>query len=981
MEEPLEQEHSISNDDLKPSSSSSTTTKASRLTKQTTTNGTTRRHKRRRQTNSTRSSSDHSSSSSRSSSSSSHSSHSSSKNLNSNDQESKKTRSCLAQEQLQIIVDKTKTGKYDILDSFAFLSFETDEDWRIAFEHFKQQQQLQEAYTRKKSFSLVGKKNGNGTDHLDEHTLHRSISVPCKIEDGHRHSSHPISAPADDTTSENHRSSMWQNLSPNKMSNDRQSMSTIKSEPIDKTNRSSRTTSENEDNHCDNGQHQNSTTSSQKSADEIKIESHEKKHHHHHHHHKSHKRHKTKHDLSVNGDSGNKHPTITSMSDLAKQQIKNEPIPLPTSFNFPPHFDPKLFPLPSFTPFPHHHPPPPQSSPFPGSYDHSLMLASRFYGGQYPRDLPMPPPPRPPSRSLQHPFSLKENHSDSSTSMEKMLEKYYPGVLPSYLAAAASAAAAASTNSNSPVSSLNVKMHGASPHMPDHPLWSHRESLQRQLLAASNKPNSTKSSSNHAGPSPNDNHHHHHHHHRRHNSSTSNSDIPNSTTPTGHPLYIAPVIVTEFHQHQHNHNHTHEHKLNITTKDDRQSSPRSKTPLSNEPKKPKTGFSVTDMFTDKSSPVIKHSPQSSLQQSQSQGFLSVINNKKDNNQSSLVQLKKPSNGKWSTAHVHIAWMIFNNEQRKQDKLNLLNPTNKIRPSSSLMSSSSPSNQSTFLPPPLPLNDSNNDLSLIRPPLPPSAPSSFSFPFDIHAQQNHLFRSLSSSKLPRPTVTSSSSSSSSSIKMPTIKREQKTPLIDERVRRTSPSPSSRSTLGSTFLPPSPSHRARMDFLPSSSSSSSSSSLLLPPSQHSLPSFSLNDDRKRFLNPNPDFLPPFGPPSSTSSPFFPSLFPMGAPPIPPPPPPPMHSSSSRRSGMNSDSSKSSLFPPSFTTSFDFTRSPLLPPGFSLLPTNNHLESDRYRFILEQQARERDLQFAMMAAATGGAPPSLFTDPNSTALFKHC
>ncbi len=236
------------------------------------------------------------------------------------------------------------------------------------------------------------------------------------------------------------------------------------------------------------------------------------------------------------------------MSDLAKQHIKHESIPFPPPFHFPPHLDPKLFSLPSYPPFA----PPPHPSSFPGSYDHQLMLASRLYAGQYPRDILMPPPPRPASRSLQHPFSLKENHPDSSTSMEKMLEKYYPGVLPSYLAAA-SAAAAASTNSNSPVSSLNVKMHGASPNGPDHSLWSHREALQRQFLAASNKQTSTKSPlfdsntkipSNHSGPSPTD----HHHHHRRHSSSTSNPDIPNPTTPTGHPLYLAPVIVTEFHQ-------------------------------------------------------------------------------------------------------------------------------------------------------------------------------------------------------------------------------------------------------------------------------------------------------------------------------------------------------------------------------------------------------------------------------------------------
>lgn len=152
----------------------------------------------------------------------------------------------------------------------------------------------------------------------------------------------------------------------------------------------------------------------------------------------------------------------------------------------------------------------------------------------------------------------------------------------------------------------------------------------------------------------------------------------------------------------------------------------------------------------------------------------------------------------------------------------------------------------------------------------------------------------------------------------------------------------------------------------------SSLLLPPPQHQLSPFSLNDDRKRFMQQNTDFLSPSAP-----SPFLSSFFPMGA-----PPPPPMSSSSSRRSGINSDLSKTSLFPPPPSQSpFDFTRSPLLPPGLSL--TNNHLESDRYRFILEQQAREREFQFAMMAAASGNGPPPpppLFSDPNSSALYKH-
>lgn len=215
------------------------------------------------------------------------------------------------------------------------------------------------------------------------------------------------------------------------------------------------------------------------------------------------------------------------------------------------------------------------------------------------------------------------------------------------------------------------------------------------------------------------------------------------------------------------------------------------------------------MFIDKTSPVIKHSPQSQSQpqpqqqqqqQSQQQGFLSVVNNKKDtNNQSPLVSLKKPSNGKWSTAHVQIAWMIFNNEQRQRDKLNLLNPANKVRPSATMIP---PSPQSTLLPPPLPLLDNNNDLSLLRP---PPAPFPFPFPFDMNSQQNPLFRSASTTKLPQSTVTPPSSSAS--LKTQNIKREQKPSFMDERGRRTSPSPLSRPTSGSNFLP-SPSHRMKV-----------------------------------------------------------------------------------------------------------------------------------------------------------------------------
>ena len=200
------------------------------------------------------------------------------------------------------------------------------------------------------------------------------------------------------------------------------------------------------------------------------------------------------------------------------------------------------------------------------------------------------------------------------------------------------------------------------------------------------------------------------------------------------------------------------------------------------------------MFIDKTSPIIKHSPQQ-------QGFLSVINNKKENNNSSpLIPLKKPSSGKWSTAHIHIAWMIYHQEQRQREKLTHLNSSNKIRSSSTFIP---PSSQSALLPPPLPLIDGNHDLSLLRPPMPPP----FSFPFDINSQQNNPFRPTSNTKLARPMVTSASSST---IKTSTIKREQKPPFLDDRLRRTSPSPLPRSTSTSNFLPSSPSHRMRVSF---------------------------------------------------------------------------------------------------------------------------------------------------------------------------
>ena len=70
------------------------------------------------------------------------------------------------------------------------------------------------------------------------------------------------------------------------------------------TEKSHRTTSEHDDTQPTKHDQSPTPISSQKSIDESKCDTQEKKHHHHHHHHhhKAHKRHKTKHDLTINGD-------------------------------------------------------------------------------------------------------------------------------------------------------------------------------------------------------------------------------------------------------------------------------------------------------------------------------------------------------------------------------------------------------------------------------------------------------------------------------------------------------------------------------------------------------------------------------------------------------------------------------------------------------------------------------------------------------
>ena len=461
------------------------------------------------------------------------------------------------------------------------------------------------------------------------------------------------------------------------------------------------------------------------------------------------------------------------MSDLAKQHIKSESMPMGPPFPFPSHFDPKLLPL-------HTHPPfPSPSTSHSNPYDPSLMFAGRLYGGQYPRDLPMPPPPPPPLpvSAASGPSSRSLPNVDSAPSMEKLFEKFYPGVLPSYLA-------------SSPVSSLNMKLPGTANNGSEHSLWPHRDAYQRQFLANSTtKSSSTKGPTHHhPSPSPTDRPHH--------------SSNPNPPTQT--PLYIAPVIVTEFHQHQHNHNHTHEHKLNITTKDERSqsnssASPRSKSPLSADNKKSKSSFSVNDMFIDK--PPMKHSPSP-----HQQGFLSVMN-KKDagtptSTPNSHLPLKKAFNGKWSTAHIHIARMISQLERTQREKLHA---NNKLR--------STPA-PPPLLPPPLPLLENHGELGLLRPP----HPNPFGLPLEMNLSPYPFFRAppTSSSVAAAMTLSRPNTATPSAIKPPSIKRELKTPFVDDRLRRPSPPPAlSRSTPNSNFPPSSPSQRLRVSRLAISS----------------------------------------------------------------------------------------------------------------------------------------------------------------------
>lgn len=188
MDEVLEQDHSMTNDDFKGSStrSSKPSSNASRS----------RQDKRRRR----RTNSENSTSSSRSSSSSStHSTQSSTvEPQDSTTSTTKKCRSALAQEHLQTVVEKTKTGHYDVIDNFAFLTFETDDDWRRAFENLQQHDRYQKKnFSTKKTSSTSTKK----LEHSDgqNSTLHRSISAPCKSEDGQRIHSTPNSAPAEET--------------------------------------------------------------------------------------------------------------------------------------------------------------------------------------------------------------------------------------------------------------------------------------------------------------------------------------------------------------------------------------------------------------------------------------------------------------------------------------------------------------------------------------------------------------------------------------------------------------------------------------------------------------------------------------------------------------------------------------------------------------------------------------------------------------
>ncbi|CAF0751890.1 unnamed protein product [Didymodactylos carnosus] len=960
-----------------------------------------------------------------------------------------KSRRSIAEEHIKTITSKTNTGKHDIIDGFAFLSFENNDDLLLAYE---QHRQLLFTHNKHKinerNRITIGRKSSRKTEHsmmmMDE--LNRSMSMPCnptiKIEDitqslpntpsmisalddnksfAGKNNQQQLNKFDDINDSFNNRA-LWlstskscvdvnrqQHLihngttqaflsSPTKLLDNQYYLNMIKSESLDlkkndidqqKTKQNllikafeftadenSVLTNEKEragmdenqkkssliDDCCQPSSHRDSICSNTatlssitQNTTETPIHPESSHHYHRHHHHKSHKKHKSKH-LNDNPQQIPKHSPIMAPSELNKERRT-------PSTNKP---EQNLFDYSQFKQFPSFPPPP-----FGPSLPFDPLLYSRFYNPQHNFDPPIPPPPLfSQGLPMFRPYPKPDESSNSPTpnsvnlSFEKMLSSLYP----SYMSAAAAAAAA----SNMPSSSnINMKMDSMSMYPQ---LWS-RENLQRQLnshyLATHHNQNSfqqqqaDKLTQSKSDVSP------------AQFPSTSKAADPPPKTPTSTssanfsplPYHLPPLIFTEFHQHQHNHNHTHQHNLNLATKDESSHKSPSVTPnppvtKDVSPKKSssqtKTKFSVSEMFindnqTNNNLTVKKPNELSST----NHAFLSVNKSSVKNNCSPATTIKQPSNGHWSTAHIHIAWMIYYQEQRIRDKFGLASSNKQHNPATNTL-------RPPFLPfdTQSPLFSSQNDMNTRGSFSPWITPSFKSLPpFLPHQEQSQLFRppfvpvsnKLSSSAnltlpCPKPIITSSTTIKPK--RDSEIKHQTKPVTNDVIPPRTTPLPTvqfdphitnTTSLLERGSLSPHVPGRS----VTTSAHLLSSPSLRLPQQQSfHTQNKDLLDERRKF---NQEQLLAFPP-----SPFLSFLLPNSATSMSSQLPP---FNRPTTSASNIDY-KPSLSPYFSTSSSLFDPSAIGTRGPSFLP--DRLEQERYRYLFEQQQQFRERELQMMVAA---------------------
>ncbi|CAF1025926.1 unnamed protein product [Didymodactylos carnosus] len=785
-----------------------------------------------------------------------------------------KSRRSIAEKHIKTITSKTKTGKHDLIDGFAFLSFENNDDLLLAYE---QHQQLLIAHNKHKinerNRITIGRKTSRKTDQssIMIYEANRSMNISCnptiKVDIAPSSSNTPLISSLDDSK-------------PFIVKNNQQQL----------------------DKFDDDSQQQIP-----------------------------------------------KHTVVTPSSELNKEQ--RAPLTIKS--------EPNLFDYSQFKQFP-----PFSSSPFGPSLPFDPMIYSRFYNPHHNFELPIPPPPlfsSGPALFRPYPKSDESPNTSSSSSVNLSLEKMLSSFYPTYI----SAATAAATNTPSSAS-INVKMDPTNM-CPN--LWS-RETLQRQLnshyLASHHNQNSFQqpqadklltqpksdvsptqfsSTTKVTNPSP------------KPSNSTSSTDF----TPL--PYHLPPLIFTEFHQHQHNHNHTHQHNLNLTTKNDSLSKSPAITPNSTvtkevPSKKPssqtKMKFSVSEMFTNdnhaNNNSTVKRSNELS---SRNHAFLSV-NKSSVKNSCPPAPTIKPSNGRWSSAHVHIAWMIYYQEQRVRDKFGLTSPNKQQNPA-----------MNTLRPPFLSFDaqsalfSSQNDLNARNNFSPWMAQSFKSLPpFLPHQEQSPLLRppfapvlnkSSSSTSLtlpcPKPIVTSSTTIKQK--RDSEIKHQAKPITIDITSSRTTPLPTptffdSHITNATSLL-----DRRSLSLLVPNRSTPVSTHLLSSPSLRlqQQQNKDLFDERRKF---NQEQLLAFPP-----SPFLSSL--LTNPAASNSSMPPFNRPTTSTSYIDYKPSLSPYFPtPSslFDPSTIGTRAP------PFLP--DRLEQERYRYLLEQQAqlREREVQMMMTA-----------------------